>query len=119
MTLSLGQLIRRLEACDQQAQVCFDFCGYVPGSVLSSRGNYAELAIGLVDPDTLLSVSELLRQLRAADGATMSGYKGGDFRMDRSTPIWVDNWGQWTSTAITGVNDDEGYKVVIETRYAP
>lgn len=100
--ISLGALIDALAECKQDADVYFDFCYLAPDGVRSYRGYYDHLAIGYREEGNV-RVSELLGELRAAEGKIFTGYKGGDYRMSRETPMWAANYGRSGSTAIVGV----------------
>ena len=45
-----------------------------------------------------------------------TGWKGGEFEMDESTPVWVANPGDSGNTGIIDVIDD-GWRVIIMTSY--
>lgn len=111
MSCTLGDLISWLERCPPSAKVVFSD-GNIPTTVDSSRGSYDELALGhepaftdsttdevATDNPTVL---DLLATLRNAVGRSYIGYKGGEYKMYRSTPIFRDNWGEWTETYIVG-----------------
>lgn len=117
MTLRLGELIDSMKRCKKDASVIFDFGGAVPTGIDSWRGVYAELSLqwgGGRYGDDYPKVSDVLEILSAAVGKTYTGWKGGEYRMDRDTPVWVDNRGCWTKTAIVGVSDED-YIVVLQT----
>ncbi len=126
--LSLGELIARFEAIsptytdyqekEQPKNVCFDFPEAKPTHLDSWRGAYDELALEFTwDSDAKYPpVTEFLEELRGAIGKTYTGYKGRDFVMGKTTPIWVANYGRSDNTAVTGVIDD-GYSVILETRH--
>jgi hypothetical protein len=42
-----------------------------------------------------------------------TGYKGGDYVMDESTPVWADDYGRCTYRVPTGVADKAGMAVVM------
>jgi hypothetical protein len=111
--IALGDLIALLEARPQDQGVSFDFCGLVPTSVDSYRGYYDHLAMGW-SADGAPKVADLLGRLREALGAVFTGYKGGEFRMDADTPMWVANYGRSDSTAIIGISECD-YWAFIET----
>jgi hypothetical protein len=119
-TKTLGALILLLKACPQDAHVRFDFGNTVPDGLESSRGDYAELAIGFTsgryEDHKNLKVSEFLAELKAADGKTYTGWKGGHYTMGPSTPVWVDNPGNWSETAIVDVEVQGTYAVYLITR---
>lgn len=79
-TLTLGQLISKLEAQNPANSLVFDFCGVVPTQFQSWRGVYSELALGFeAESDRQVTVADLLRLARNADGETYMGYKGGHY----------------------------------------
>ena len=116
--------------------------GLYPALKVSSyRGYYSDLAIELdsymdnpgYDPSLTYSwdeprsykairmpqnhvttVGPLLKNLSDAVGQTFEGYKGGDYRMSRLTPMWVSNYGDAAGLMVTGV-EMVGSVVVITT----
>lgn len=121
-TLTLGGVIKLLEGCDEAAApVYFDFGNCRPSILRSYRGDYSHLALGFDVGDGARrphNVADVLKTLRDADGATFEGYKGGDYKMTRDTPLWVANNGDWTSTAVVGV-DEEAHAVFLLTARVP
>lgn len=113
-TMSLGDMIDALELADRDAYIEFDFCGANPTKVDSYRGYYDHLAIGWEERG-VTKVRDVLDDLREAVGKTFEGYKGGDYRMDRDTPVWVSNYGRCDSTVIDRIEDREGI-VIIHTK---
>lgn len=68
------------------------------GDESSYRGYYEQLAF---EPtNTPSTCGELLERCRGALDSVYCGYKGGQYRMGRHTPIWFAEWG------------DCGYKMV-------
>ncbi len=120
--MTLGKLIDRLPNTDQS--VYFDFCSAFPLLALaSSRCSYENGALDwdVVRRDDRREVrpkvptsAELRTYLISRLGQTMEGYKGGTYPIERDTEIFVDGYGECTSTAITGVVD-LGWAVLIET----
>jgi hypothetical protein len=115
--MGLGQMIEALKRCKPEADVVFDFCGFVPNYVCSYRGLYSQLAIGYRSRNEGCSVSQMLCWLEESVGKAFAGYKGGSFVMDADTPLWADEYGHCSSTAIVGVKN-MGSLVVIETKYS-
>lgn len=114
--LTLGELTRLLgNVHNQKAKVRFDFCRFTPGTLQSYRGFYDHLAF-VPEGDARKTVEEVLAECRKANGATFEGYKGGSYTMNDATPIWVSPYGEESSTAVVGVQDEE-YVVVLRTAY--
>ena len=135
--LSLGDLIRALEALPltfdtadgpHPKLIYFDFGETAPGRLTSWRGSYDELAITFNDPDrpertgyygyVQTTAVDLLAMLKdaLAPGRTFTGWKGGEYRMTRDTPVWVAQWGQSSSTAVVGVREADT-SIVIDTAW--
>lgn len=88
--LTLGGLIRALEAEDQGHFVILD-TGGSPGELRSYRGHYEDLAF---EPTTQARrVEHVLADALNARGASFEGYKGGRFTMTSLTPLWVARYG--------------------------
>lgn len=119
--LSLGQLIGLLERRhplheDNKPQmVRFDFGDFVPSKLLSYRGYYEQLALGFREYAEV-TVTELLSELHGAVGKVFEGYKGGNYRMERSTPVWCSQWGHAANCAIVGLADCS-YITVLRTEW--
>jgi hypothetical protein len=121
-TITLGELIARLEALPEDRAIEFDFGGAIPTSFNSWRGVYADLALGFGihgfnggKIETNETVTGLLKKAKHANGGTYGGYKGGHFTMNKNTPVWVDNYGECTKTAIKGIEEKEyGLKIITE-----
>lgn len=111
--ITLGQLIQLLSHVDPKKEVRFDFARFTPGSLDSYRGYYGQLALSWGE-DTK-TAGDLLKECRETVGKVMQGYKGGDFTMHESTPVWVANYGDCHDTALVGVEDS--YSVILETAY--
>lgn len=129
--LTLGELILKLEPIvakqeerisegKDEAHVYYDFCNLFPTEIDSWRGSYSELALNFVDSDNdgakTMTVGGLLTMLKSTIGKTFEGYKGGEFTMNKHTPIWVANYGNSGNTAVVDVVDD-GYCVILITGY--
>lgn len=83
--MTLGELIEALEDLPNDAWVV----GF--GSPHSYRGYYQDLSF---EPtDTGRPVVDLLNKCRGCMGRTFTGYKGGEFMMGETTPVWISPWG--------------------------
>lgn len=111
--LTLAQLISALEQTSQNDEVVFDDSATGPISPHSYRGFYSDLAFERGKPPI---VPEFLNTCRGALGGTFVGYKGGDFVMDPSTPLWCSPYGVSADIAIVGVISRPGNVVLITKR---
>jgi hypothetical protein len=117
--LNLGQLIDLLKKCPPKNYVRFDFGGISPTHCDSYRGYcgyYRDLAIEFGE-DASATVQGLLTTLNSAVGQVFTGWKGGDFRMDRNSRVWVANPGRTTGTVIVGIEPSPDYITILRTRY--
>lgn len=123
---TLGQLIEELSKIDatDDCWVSFAFGGFVPTECDSWRGSYAEIAIGFADLEweKRPMLKSFLQHLRDCVGKEFTGYKGGEFTMDESTPVWVSNYGRSGETGVVGLATEVGaegkvYRVHIRTDY--
>lgn len=125
--MTLGELIDALDAtyrtplpeyfankADKERNVYIDWCDLRPGTFHSYRGYYDHLAFDFEVRGTK-TVKEFLSQCRKANGDHFTGYKGGDFKMDSRTPVWVSQWGDNSHWGVVGV-DDDGYTVRLKTQ---
>jgi hypothetical protein len=126
-TVELGPLIAHLRNVEfgedpdgrtQTREVWFDFGSMRPAHLASYRGYYDHLALGFASEGAPLTVTDLLARLKATVGETFSGWKGGEYRMTESTPVWVANRGEATQTSIVGLCVEE-WRVTILTGYEP
>ena len=78
--VTLGGLIKTLESVDGERKII----GL--GGPISYRGYYCDLAF---EPtDEVVTVAKALTLARTCMGRVFTGYKGGDYMMGESTPIW-------------------------------
>lgn len=83
--MMLGELIKVLRKADPNQVVPMGFA--VPHSY---RGSYDNVAF---EPMTNTTVREMLAAARSALGKTFYGYKGGEYRMDKATDVYLANYG--------------------------
>ncbi len=83
--LSLGQLISELEKRPEETHVPLGFC-----RPHSYRGYYERL--GFI-PENDTTVGAMLACARQALGNTYCGYKGGEWKMDEDTLVYLAYWG--------------------------
>jgi hypothetical protein len=105
--MSLGQLISSLERLSPVAFVSYDWWGLKPTTILSYRGFYDDLALGVNQDGETRTAAQLLTECRAALGADFEGYKGGNYRATTETALWASEYGQVSGIIITGLNTDD------------
>ena len=115
--MTLGELVDALEKRPKKQGVYFDLLWLVPTCLDSYRGYYEQLALGFrVDENPRLTVAELLKDCEAAIGERFQGWKGGEYMMDRDTPIWVANPGNTSEYYISGIDtlgdDAHGWTII-------
>ena len=115
--LTLGQLIEVLESVGADTVVVFSDSGQHPKALMSYRGYYSDLCFDeTTEPVTAKS---LLTICEDALDEPFQGYKGGDFLMDASTPLWVSSYGSASSRAIVDYTRNEGVLVLDVKRLEP
>jgi len=119
--LTLGELILKLEPIvekqgEDEATVRYDFEYLFPNNVDSWRGRYSELALNFTTEGQEMKVSDFLIMLKDCIGKEFTGYKGGEFTMNKHTPIWVANSGNSGNTAVIDVVDND-YCIILITGY--
>ncbi len=84
--MTLGGLIEALSQMPADTQVaCL-------GGAHSYRGYYEDLAFDCHENATR-PAGELLAECRDAMGRVFTGYKGGDYMMGETTPVWIAEYG--------------------------
>lgn len=95
--MTLGDVITALESLPKDTEV--------EGlkRLMSYRGYYSDLAFE--QEHGKRPAREILTMCRAAMGKVFTGYKGGDFMMGESTPMWIAEYG-CCGVKITAINQD-------------
>ena len=127
--LTLGEIILKLEGIkNKKLPVIFDVEQYYPVGISSWRGSYHELALEYESDEEPMLLKDFEKMLKKMIGKTLMGYKGGDFLMGKTTPIWVANYGDvkgfrgedYKDTAVIDVLEinvlDSENKVIIKTK---
>jgi hypothetical protein len=120
--MTVGKIIKDLESMNLKMEngedkiVVFDFCNFSPTTLDSWRGSYDELALGYHDIYKEVKAKDLLNNFKEAIGKTFIGYKGGEFIMNKDTPLWVANYGHSGNTGIIGIVDND-YEIIIMTSW--
>lgn len=131
--MTLGDMIDALEQNlndrSKAARVVFDFPFFFPSGDHSYRGYYSDLAFTPMRPEHPLpgarkqppTGEEFLTELKliAGDnpggtGFTYTGYKGGEYTMSRSTPVWVAEQGTAPGVAIVAI-DVNDFEITLRT----
>ena len=97
--LTLGGLIIRLTELPQDMQM------QALTGAHSYRGYYSDLAFEHPMPEQLQSVSKTLAECKNIVGKEFEGYKGGDFKMNHGTPVWIASYG-CTGERLMSITDD-------------
>ena len=113
MSMTIGELLDILAPLNPYKEVIFDF-GYLAPTVVNSwRGSYNEPALGYgvygysssptgFRPPT---VGVLVEELKGAiSGVCYTGWKGGEYQYYRSSPLHIDNPGDYSCTELVGVD---------------
>jgi len=125
--LTLGELIELIEKAplkytdyeekEQPKSINFDFGNAYPDGLTSWRGAYEELAICYSDErNEDVTAEKFLKRLKEANGETFTGWKGGEFKMDLDTPLWIANSGHSSNSVPIGVHVGE-YSITILTTF--
>lgn len=100
--LTLGKLIARLEQLPKDALIegLLDPHSY--------RGYYHQLAFC----SGQRSVAMALDACRQALGDRFTGWKGGEYRMHRDTPVWSSECGDASGLMIVGISESAPYHIL-------
>ncbi len=96
--MTLGELIERLEAMPPLNMVD------KLESPHSYRGYYSDLAFER--GESKMMATELLAIAKECMGKEFEGYKGGEFLMGQSTPVWISNYGTASGAKLMEIVDD-------------
>lgn len=113
--LSLGEIKEQLKQFNSYRVVRFVGTEYSPDETSSYRGSYDELAISYTDSE--ITVSEFIKMLKKALTQNYTGYKGGEYTMWDTTPVWVArDCSDYSQMAIVSVFLSEDGFVYLGTR---
>jgi len=108
---TLGEVILLLETQPLTNIVKLDFTDDNPCALCSYRGYYEDLSIDHDSGAGETTVKQLLEMFEEAVGKTYTGYKGGDFTMNRRTLVWVAPWGS-TGRMLSDVKEENGVTII-------
>jgi hypothetical protein len=106
--ITLGHLTDLIAALP--AETAVQLHGKSVTGIASYRGYYERLALGWgdrSDEEVYPTAGDVSALLRSANGETYYGYKGGEFRMDRSTLVHAAHYGD-CGDMVTGVELRDG-----------
>jgi hypothetical protein len=111
----LGELIHWLKEQEPDKVVRFNNISDhdYPNYFCSWRGVYAELS--LTHGMRKMTVGQLLAKAEGALTQTFTGWKGGDYQMDESTPVWADDEGYCNYNAIIGTEELHDGSLTLKT----
>lgn len=110
MQMSLGELADTVRNAPKGTVVVTD-TGTGISTPHSYRGYYEEASIA---PTSGVTLSEdFAAELDAFIDTTAEGWKGGDFYMDSSTPVWVSFEGSASGIALMGIEMDGDVMVLM------
>jgi hypothetical protein len=111
--MTLGSFIDALKKLDNYP-IKFDITYHVPTTFDSYSG--CDCALGMTNLHSELpKVNDILEESIQCLDTIFEGYKGGIYRMDEHTNLWVANSGESTGIAITGLELNDDNEVVILT----
>lgn len=94
--MTLRDLVSALRMYPEDLPVRYEHGG-IPIAFDSWRGRYDELTLTFENPgenEPTTTVRDLLHLAeQAATGQVFTGYKGGEYQMTWSTPVWADAYG--------------------------
>jgi hypothetical protein len=90
--LTLGQLIQRLEPMPGIRPI-LTVDGHGIEGLGSYRGYYSDMALHPTE-GLVWNAGQLLRECQRVVDTELTGYKGGEFLMERDTPLWLAGYGR-------------------------
>lgn len=109
--LTLGQLLAELSDYGENILVYLDESNHSITNPHSYRGYYSDMAFEST-PEKV-TVKDLRKKCEAVLDTNMEGYKGGDFFMDKDTPLWVSEWGDNSGIAMISIDWNEQKNALI------
>lgn len=114
--LSLGELQEKLLEFNSFRDIRFVGTEYSPSGASCYRGSYDELAINYSTDE--INVGQFSRMLNDIHSKTYTGYKGGEYKMGSTTPVWVGrDCSDYSQMAIVSVFLSEDGYVYLGTRF--
>jgi len=98
--MTLGELINRLHEFNMEDEICN------LSNPHSYRGYYEHLAFEY-NPLSYIKVKYIIEMCEGCIGKVFEGYKGGEYEMNRNTPVWIAKYG-YSGEKIIDVTLDSG-----------
>ncbi len=117
--ITVTELITLLTGCDQSKFVRLGLADFAPIDMLKSyRGFYEQLAVGYSqNNDAELTVGEFKTALEAIIGEMVTGYKGGEYEILGTTPVWIDNTGQAFGNGVISICEGDDQVTLITIKF--
>lgn len=106
--LTLGELINKLKEFPEDAYLFIKPFNLTPSIFTSYRGYYEDLSLNYdtIDNCGYAKVGDLLKASEECIGKTFYGWKGGEFKMDKNSTVWLANSGETTELQIKDLVDE-------------
>lgn len=141
-SLTIGTMLKQLDKYDDELEIVIDGSGYkdyiddhqdmykenpqwreeygqlyFDNTFGSYRGYYEDMYLGITKKETITKVKNLKSLLNEAKMKKyMYGYKGGDFTIDDSTILWLDEYSCCKQISPISLFENNG-KLVLITKY--
>lgn len=107
--MTIGEMLEALKNANDDAAVFITDTLSVElnGEVMSWRGDYSCLSLGYSlygDSNAFITVGRLKSILKDAIDKSFIGYKGGEFVMEKDTPVYLDNYGFATGHYVSEIS---------------
>lgn len=119
--MTIGDAVAEQEKHDSRMPMRYED-GKYPYLAHSYRGFYEDLAFEDGEggeTSIATTVGDLLAELRRAWGAIFQGYKGGEFPMKDTTPIWRSEYGESSGIAWDRMEERNDVLVILTREVAP
>lgn len=107
-SITLGELINKLEKFNPKGTINFDFCDFFPTSFEVWRYDQRCLSLGYAeDPNIQILVGGLLEDALSVLSTTIEAHSGGDYQMDSNSLVYVHNYNNNGFSGIFDVRETE------------
>lgn len=111
--MNIEQILEALEKFDMDLPVEIHGLTWraYPFFVYSYRGYYSHL--GIQPGGSRISNNQFWFMLKRAIGSKYTGYKGGVYKMQKSTPVWIATEGECDGLFVVDIRLEEGVVKII------